>query len=304
MPEVKIWSVPAEWFGETVFIIAGGPSVDSQPYQQLVGRKIIVINSSYEKFPDTSQYLYTMDNRWLKYHRPVLAATYKGVIVTNSQDARKFHADWKQVRFLNKIPPPGLATDPTYATGHRTSLHGAINLACHLTGWKGKIVLLGADGGANATGKTHHHNRHPWRSKNKTVYPDQLAELTTMLPVLKAHGVQVLNASPGTRWPIFPITDLETVLIGEQPAPFVICCTDIRKAWEFIVRECNQNFTLSKFMVITGAGDLKYLIPYHARNLKWFQIGYNEPEVIEKVRSMFGTDKERGEFMRLVQCEF
>lgn len=292
----KEWTVPVEWKDETVFIIAGGPSVDTQPISRLKGRKVIVVNSSYEKFPD-AQYLYTMDCRWLKYHMSILRS-FKGRVVTNSQDARRL--PWPELLLLRKVPPPGLATDPRYTSGLRTSLHGAINLACHLTGWTGKIVLLGADGGRDTKGRSHHHTQHPWKSKNGC-WDDQLLDLKTTIPITKQHKIEVWNASPGTHWPIWPITDLETIFARERPAPAVIVCMDIKKVSEFILKDCRQAFRLEKFYAVTSSKDLQGLLPYLGCGVVWHSIGYNEPETVEKVRSMFGSDKPRDEFIRLVQ---
>lgn len=293
----KEWSVPAQWPDETVFIIAGGPSVKTQPIARLKGRKVIVVNSSYQVFPE-ADYLYTMDCRWLKYHQEIIRGSFKGKVVTNSQDARRL--PWPELLCLRKVPPPGLATDTRYVSGLRTSLHGAINLACHLTGWTGRIVLLGADGGRDKSGTSHHHTPHPWKSKIGC-WDEQLLDLKTTIPVTKKHRIEVLNASPNTHWPIWPITDLETIFALERPAPAVIVCADIKKTMEFVLKDCSVPFRLEKFYAVTSKEDLKGLLPYLGRGVIWHSIGYNQPDVVEKVRNMFGSDKPRDEFIRLVQ---
>lgn len=200
------WSVPADWMNHTAFIVAGGLSVEKHDLRLLQGRKVIAVNSSYEKLPD-AEYLFTMDGRWMRFHQQRLLR-FKGKIVTNS--ATIF---WPGLLVLNRIAPPGLTHNPTALSGLRTSLHGAINLAAHLIGATRnlpglrRIVLLGADGGGvQYGGRTHHHSAHPWKLK-KNCWEEQLADLQTTLQPLRDMQIEVLNCSPGTAWPLFPIRD-------------------------------------------------------------------------------------------------
>lgn len=199
------WSVPAEWVDEAVFIVAGGLSVERQNLQLLRDRKVIVINSSYEVVP-WAPYLFTMDGRWLRHHEANLRLHYKGKIVTNSASAY-----WKGMLVLNRKAPPGLSMEPDSASGLRTSLHGAINMAAHLIGatrdlpGKRKVVLLGADGGGvQYAGRTHHHSAHPWYRK-KNCWEEQQADLQTIVKPLRDLKIEVMNCSPGTVWPMWPI---------------------------------------------------------------------------------------------------
>lgn len=200
------WSVPADWVGETIFIVAGGLSVERQNLGLLRDRRVIAINSSYEKVP-WAPYLFTMDGRWLRYHEHHLRH-FAGKVVTNSASAF-----WKGMLALNRISPPGLSMEPNSVSGLRTSLHGAINMAIHLNGatrdlpGPRKIVVLGADGGGvQYAGRTHHHSAHPWYHK-KNCWEEQLADLKTIVEPLRDLKVTVLNCSPGTAWPIWPIVD-------------------------------------------------------------------------------------------------
>lgn len=200
------WSVPADWVGETAFIVAGGLSVERQDLNLLRDRRVIVINSSYERVA-WAPYLFTMDGRWLRHHQMHLTR-FNGKVVTNSASAY-----WAGMLVLDRIAPPGLSKEPTAASGLRTSLHGAINMAAHLIGatrdlpGARRIVLLGADGGGvQYEGRTHHHSAHPWYRK-KNCWEEQLADLKTTVRPLLEMGITVLNCSPGTAWPIWPIRE-------------------------------------------------------------------------------------------------
>jgi hypothetical protein len=196
------WSVPPEWAGEACFIVAGGPSVLRQDLSLLAGRRVIVINSAYQAYP-AADFLFFADVRWYRLH---IAAVKKfaGRVVTCS------FCDVPPVLKLNRRNPPGLHDDPTCLTMRNTSLQGAINLACHLG--VTLQVLLGADGGPAADGRMHHHAPHPWPQRARC-FEIQRDDLATTLAPLKARGVTVLNASPGSAWTdLWPVVDLAEAL--------------------------------------------------------------------------------------------
>ena len=96
-----IWSVPKRWVGETAFVIAGGPSVDFEDVTKLRGRRVIVVNSSYEIAPDFAAYCFFGDLRWWELHseRPAFKA-FKGRFVSCSRSA---HGEG--LLKLNRIAP-------------------------------------------------------------------------------------------------------------------------------------------------------------------------------------------------------
>ena len=60
----KFWKVPRMWEGETVAILAGGPSLTQAQVDYVKGKcKVIAINSSYLLAP-WADILYFCDNRW------------------------------------------------------------------------------------------------------------------------------------------------------------------------------------------------------------------------------------------------
>jgi hypothetical protein len=188
------WAVPREWPGECCFIVAGGPSVLACNLDRLRGRKVIAVNSSYERVP-FADYLLFSDNRWWREHRE-RAAAFAGQIVSLSE-----LADWPRLRKLSRRKPPGLSSDPRSLTMRRTSLAAAINLAVLLGATT--IVLLGADGKDGADGRTHHHEPHPWPQK-PDCWVEQTKDLATLVEPLRELNVAVLNASPDSAWTFWP----------------------------------------------------------------------------------------------------
>jgi hypothetical protein len=173
----------------------------------LRGRRVVVVNSSLYRVP-FADILFFADERWEMNNRGAVKAFAGRVISASYGDV---HCD--HISFLRRPrpseTPAGLSSDPTQVYLRHTSVRGAINLLCHL-GVR-RIVTLGLDGGPDASGRTHHHQPHPW-STSKDIWGRQREELAGIVEPLKARGVELLNASPGSRIPFWPIIDLESVL--------------------------------------------------------------------------------------------
>lgn len=199
------WSVPRAWEGQTAFIVGGGPSVRDQNIDLLRGRKVIAINSSYETIP-FADYLIYHDPVWWKEHKEKLQA-YKGRIV----NPNTVHPRCSMRVFLRKEKPPGLSTSTEAVKMSRTTFTAAINLAVHLTGAGGRIVLLGADG-QSKDGRSHHHRPHSWWKPNPKRWDIHRDELMTLVEPLQKLSIDVVNASPGSAWSMWPVMTLEQAI--------------------------------------------------------------------------------------------
>ncbi len=199
------------WEGQRCFIVGGGPSVLGQDMDRLRGRNVIAINSSYIACP-WAPWLVWSDSRWW-YHHEKRLKDFKGKIVGASHTIR----DPRSLRMNRKHP--GLSSDPVILAIRYTTLTAAINLGVHF-GCK-SIVLLGADGKVGADGKTHHHEKHPWR-QIPNCWDQQKKDLVKIAADLRSMGIDCVNASPGSAWAdIWPIVNLEDYLdVGvAEPEP-------------------------------------------------------------------------------------
>jgi hypothetical protein len=203
----EFWSVPQEWPGQTVFIIAGGPSVLGYNLEALRGRRVIVINSSVFAVP-WADFLYFGDWRWWHEDENRAAiASFAGRAITTSRMVSD-----NKVLTCRKTNPPGLALAHDSLMQKWTSLTAATNLAAHLVGPGGTIIWLGADGRHAANGRTHHHKQHRWPHK-PGCYDKQHADLVTIIPSLRAMRISLFNVSPGTAWgDLAPVVDLQNML--------------------------------------------------------------------------------------------
>ena len=203
----KFWSVPREWQGETAFLVGGGPSVLEVDLELLRGRRIIAINSSYERVP-FADFLAFGDLRWFLEHRGPLHQ-FQGRVVTWRNTPCEIKNANREILTLERQLPPGLATLPTRVVFRRTSFSAAINLAVHLGA--STIVMLGLDGKATADGRTHHHAPHRWPFR-PGCWRDQAAELKTLVEPLKQLGITMRNASPDSALDLWPRADLKDCL--------------------------------------------------------------------------------------------
>lgn len=200
-------SIDREWEGETAFLICGGPSVASQNIEALRGRRVMAVNSSCYRAP-FADILFFGDERWEMENRSAVK-TFPGRVLSSSYG--NVHCSY--IEFLRRPKPSetpaGLSFDPSEAWLRHTSVRGAINVLCHLG--VTEIVTLGLDGGPDATGRTHHHSAHPW-GMNKDIWNLQGVELAGVAVALERRGVKLLNASPGSKIPFWPIVNLSDVL--------------------------------------------------------------------------------------------
>lgn len=215
------WTITPEWKGETAFIIAGGPSVLQQDLTRLAGRRVVVVNSSYESYP-AADILFFGDRRWYfdHYKRPEFVA-FKGQKVTCC--AADTPRPIPGVLRLKRSTPvrdsktgiygPGFAHDPSTVVSNRTNLQGAMNMAAHLG--VARMVLLGADMCRGEGGRSHHHAPHKWTNKpGNGTWDIQIPQLRLIAEPLQQLGIEVINTSPISRIDWWPKLNLEDAVCG------------------------------------------------------------------------------------------
>ncbi len=210
------WRVNEEdaWKGQTAFIVGGGPSVALQRPHRLEGRRVIVVNSSYETCP-FADFIFFGDNRWHGEHRnrPAYQAFVKrgGRVCTVSHPSGGMEL-LKLHRIVPTCDANGLTTTRVGLSCQKTSYQGAMNLAVMLGATR--LVLLGMDGKRNEAGMTHHHTPHKWPTKEGTTTWDrQQVQLRFMVQPLRDRGIDVFNVNPDSNvklWPYAPIEDFLT----------------------------------------------------------------------------------------------
>jgi hypothetical protein len=200
------WTVPREWPGSTVFILGGGPSLLGFDAEILRGAgRVIAINNAYQLAP-WADVLYYADRSWWHAHREAVLKVFKDkyrVSIGTSEDGTKR---------LRTTGPGGLEKDPSALKHGSNSGYQAIGLAYHLGA--ARIVLLGYDMHVEGA-RTHWHTGHPnWTpaAQEKALKEVFLPRFASLVDPLKAEGIEVLNATPGSSLTCFPMAALSEVL--------------------------------------------------------------------------------------------
>lgn len=200
-----MWSAPRLWPGETVFVLASGPSVNAIDLSLLKGRRVVAVKSSWLMYP-AADVLFFADGRWWK--QPELRPkAFAGMVVTTAAEIGD-----PSVLKLRKVTPTALSSDPGSVALARTSTTGAINLAVHFGA--ARIVLLGVDGKLAADGRRHCHGlKWPWtKGAEPRSFEDQAAEYRAIAPSARKLGVEIVNANPDSAINAFPKLPFEACL--------------------------------------------------------------------------------------------
>lgn len=204
---MSFWTVSPEWNGETAFLLACGPSLHGFNASLLKGQHVIAINDNYVLAP-WAEILYFCDRRWWQSRRSSVLKTFTGkriVTLDNQIDG---------ILALHNTGKLGLETDPGAIRHGSNSGYQAINLAYHL-GAK-RIVLLGYDmhvqsNRLHSTGRPEPQTPAAFQQVLNKMRPN----FDSLVAPLKAEGVEVLNATPGSWLTAWPIVNLHSVLEKE-----------------------------------------------------------------------------------------
>lgn len=200
------------WHGMKVVILGGGPSLilhqvrAVQAAHEISKVKCIAVNDTYLLAP-WADICYFSDSNWWEWHHNGIAIP--KLSLSALQVKKKFDS------FLGyKVSRQGSGSNIKdgnvhlvrrgLLVGNNSGVH-AIMLA-QRTG-AATIILVGFDGGPDVDGQTHWFGEHP---------------LVTSTEEMEAHteefhqvpGLKVINATPGTKIPAFPIMTLQEALDG------------------------------------------------------------------------------------------
>ncbi len=209
--QVRLWSVPLVWEGETIVCAGCGPSLTVEQLEECKETaRIIVINDAYKLAP-LADVLYASDARWWKWNNG--APDFYGIRIGlgwNGVEGKPYPG-WSENNDVYALANTGLTgletEDRRGVRNGSNSGYQAINLAIHL-GAK-RIVLIGYDM-KKVKDKDHFFgNRSPWPSPP---YRTFLKAFKTMKEPLKELGIEVLNATPDSALKTFPRVSLTEAL--------------------------------------------------------------------------------------------
>jgi hypothetical protein len=195
---VTVATVPRLWPGETVVILASGPSLCADDVDYCRGHaKVIAVKDAVQLAP-WADVLYGCGadaSRWWQHHGDTLKA-FGGLRYTLDPQAAK----WATV--LQHTGESGLETNPAALRTGKNSTYQAINLAVHLGAIR--ILLLGLDLAASPHGTKYFFGNRPAGQQRASPFDACLALFATLVAPLKALGVTVINCSRQTALTCFP----------------------------------------------------------------------------------------------------
>ena len=205
---------PPEWKGETIVIIASGPSLSAAEVARVktardAGQcRVCVINTTYRLAP-WADFLYACDDNWWLDNAPEFA----GERWTQSPQAAQYGA-----RRCPGTTGYVISDNPAYIYFGGNSGFQAINLA-YLMG-AARIVLLGFDMSATG-GQLHWHPDHAGRCHNPPI--SQLNRWREVVDNSAAplvdRGVKIVNCTSKTALVEWPRATLDEVFCDETDNP-------------------------------------------------------------------------------------
>lgn len=195
-----------DWTGETVVIIASGPSAAAAPVDMVKGRaKVITINNSWRLAP-WSDILFAVDWRWWKAHRGV--PDFHGVKLTIDWRFRhrKEWDIWSLV--CPKVENDEIVHRPGHVAWGGNSGMGALNLADQLGA--SKIILVGYD--MHLMNGAHWHGDHVGSGLTNPTSDGIIRWRRAINRAAHKLRARVINASEASALTAYPKMPLEKAL--------------------------------------------------------------------------------------------
>ena len=187
------WTVPRFWRGQTVAIVAGGPSLslaDVHRLAQAKGRRavrVIAVNDAV--YPCWwADWLHAGDGKWWEHHAGALGA-WPGIRTTTTASL----LDSYGVRLLQVSGTDGFDPDPAYVRSGHSSAYHAICAAVHAGA--ARVLLLGLDMKTAADGRRHWFGEH-WDGTEVDYAATMLPCFETLVEPLAALDVEIFNCAP------------------------------------------------------------------------------------------------------------
>jgi hypothetical protein len=166
VPNYKYGSVKPIWKGETVYIVAGGPSLHDFNFSRLTGKKVIAVNKAF-MFVQDCDVIYWTDSRFYNWYKKEIDAL-SCLKYTPSPHPINMADD---VVLLRSAGGRIIDLSTERITAGNNSGFGALSLALKMGATK--IYLLGFDMGFKGS-KTHFHDGYPITSVRESIYKSMM----------------------------------------------------------------------------------------------------------------------------------
>lgn len=202
-PNYKYGSVKKIWQDSTVYIVAGGPSLQDFDFSKLKDKKVIAVNKAFLFIPDCDV-IYWTDSRFYNWYKKEIDAM-SCLKYTPSPHPINLADD---VTLLRNAGGRTIDLTTDKITAGNNSGFGALNLALKM-GAK-KIYLLGFDMGYKG-GKTHFHDGYPVTSIRESIYKGMLKYFEDNESLIKSVA-KVYNTNRSSNLKCFDFCTIEEAL--------------------------------------------------------------------------------------------
>jgi hypothetical protein len=196
----------SDWTRRTAVVICAGPSLSDEQLGAVAGRdtvRTIAVNTAYQYVP-WADVVYGGDFMFWKVHHIRIRKTCAGArLVTQDNSASERFQLFRQ-RGGNR---EGLGLEVIHQNGN--SGMQAINLA-FLWGSR-RILLIGMDM-REIDGQKHRHGDHEKGLVQAQLFGEWIHKGKKLAEDLKAQGCEVVNCTPGSALPWFPMSTIEKEL--------------------------------------------------------------------------------------------
>jgi hypothetical protein len=209
----KTEPVPRRWPGETVVILASGPSLAAEDAARVGGKARVVAVSDAWRAAPSAELLYAADAPWWDHDDGAKHLGFAGEKWTQDQRSKtdaqfKAAARWG-LRLVHSAQRAGLSFDPALIHQGGNSGFQALNLAV-LFGAR-RILLIGFDLQPTG-GRSHFFGDHPGALNQQIPFGSFRAAFEAAAPQLAEAGIVVVNCSRATALTCFPRLPLEEAL--------------------------------------------------------------------------------------------
>lgn len=207
MSRLFFWTPDQRFAGQTVFVLASGPSLSRDVAEAVRGRAAIVVNQTFRTAPWAPVWFFT-DTETLERNVADVEA-WPGDVVTSSSAAHRAAPDKLKLILRTEsrdFPPPGSGL----VKKGRSTGHTAIGLAAAMGA--ARIVLLGFDMRI-VDGREHGHDDYAGTPRNPAIYAEEFVPgFAGWDAAARRAGFQILNATPGSAIDEFQRVGLEEML--------------------------------------------------------------------------------------------
>jgi len=192
------------WQGATVAVLGSGPSMSLKVADSVKHLPRIVLNTTYQLAPD-ADYIYAADPMWWIWATEQLWWDHssKGWKMTMESRSRQHPNVPKEIGVMRYGGLHGFDDRPGYLRSGGNSGYQALHLAASMGA--ARILLFGFDchGG-------HWHGDHPDKLGNPmaSTYAGWIRNFTSLAPLLRERGIEVVNCTPGSKLECFQPMEL------------------------------------------------------------------------------------------------